>query len=65
MPDVTINESDQLRALKLPPRVRGTFLIYLMGYDPYFLMSRETFYRHAGVIKKKIGTDIVAARKAR
>jgi hypothetical protein len=34
-----------------------------MGFDAYFLMSRETYYRHAAVMQKKYGVEIRKAYK--
>lgn len=50
--------SEQLLFLKLPVRLRGTYVTWLMGYNPYFLMSRETFYRHKAELLSKYGIDI-------
>ena len=62
VPSVVIGAEEQLFALRLPPRVRGTYLLWVMGYDPYFLMSRETYYRHAQIIED-YGADIRANRR--
>lgn len=44
--EVVLSAEEQLKILRLPTKVRGTYVIWLMGFNPYFLMSRETFYRH-------------------
>lgn len=55
---VTLPPSEQLQIIKLPLSLRGTYITWRMGFNPYFMMSRETYYRHAKVMKQKYGIDI-------
>lgn len=50
--NIILAPSEQLEIIKLPTILRGTYITWRMGFDPYFLMSRETFYRHAKELKK-------------
>ncbi len=43
---VVIGEEEQLKIVKLPVNLRGTYITWRLGFNPYYLMSRETFYRH-------------------
>jgi len=61
--EVNITPSEQLQIIKLPLTLRGTYITWRMGFNPYFLMSRETYYRHAKVLKQKYGIDIKAEFK--
>ena len=56
--NVNIHPSEQLLIVRLPLTLRGTYITWRMGFNPYFLMSRETYYRHAKVMKQKYGIDI-------
>jgi len=56
-PDISLSAAQQLFIIKLPVRLRGTYITWLMGFDSYFLMSRETYYRHARELLK-YGVDI-------
>jgi dolichyl-phosphate-mannose--protein O-mannosyl transferase len=38
-----MTKAQQLTFLRLPVKLRGTYVTWLMGYNPYFLMSRETY----------------------
>lgn len=55
---VEIHPSEQLLIARLPLSLRGTYITWRMGFNPYFMMSRETYYRHAKVMKQKYGIDI-------
>lgn len=56
--EVTLTTEEQLFLLRLPCRLRGTWITWRIGFDPYFLMSRETYYRHAAELAKKYGVEI-------
>ena len=54
----TMTKDQQLTFLRLPVKLRGTYVTWLMGYNPYFLMSRETYYRHKRELLSTFGIDI-------
>ncbi|VVT01090.1 Phage X family [Marinobacter salarius] len=54
----SMTKDEQLTFLRLPVKLRGTYVTWLMGYNPYFLMSRETYYRHRQDLLSKYGIDI-------
>jgi hypothetical protein len=54
---ITLDTSQQLFIVRLPLRLRGTYITWLMGFECYFMMSRETYYRHAQELLK-YGVDI-------
>ncbi len=56
--DVVLTAEEQLFLVKLPCRLRGTWITWRLGFDPYFLMSRETYYRHADELARKYGIEI-------
>lgn len=56
--DITLTAEEQLFLIRLPLRLRGTWITWRMGFDAYFLMSRETYYRHAALLQKKYGVEI-------
>jgi hypothetical protein len=56
--DITLTTEEQLFLVKLPCRLRGTWITWRCGFDPYFLMSRETYYRHAEELAKKYDIEI-------
>lgn len=56
--DITLTTEEQLFLIRLPCRLRGTWITWKIGFDPYFLMSRETYYRHAAELEKKYGVNI-------
>ncbi|WP_235188627.1 hypothetical protein, partial [Catenovulum agarivorans] len=53
-----LNEKDQLTLARLPVNARGTWITWRCGMNPYFLCSRDTYYRHVKVIEKITGVDI-------
>lgn len=53
-----MTKDQQLQFLRLPVKLRGTYVTWLMGYNPYFLMSRETYYRHKRELLSNFGIDI-------
>ncbi len=55
---VTLTTEQQLLLVRMPCRLRGTYITWLLGFDPYFLMSRETYYRHAKELIKDYGIEI-------
>ncbi len=55
--ELTITAEQQLFIIKLPSRLRGTYVTWLLGFNGYFTMSRETYYRHAQELLK-YGVDI-------
>ncbi len=55
---ITLTAEEVLFLIRLPLRLRGTWITWRTGFDPYFLMSRETFYRHARVLSAKYGVEI-------
>ena len=56
--EVTLTTEQQLLLVRMPCRLRGTYITWLLGFDPYFLMSRETYYRHAEELATKYGIEI-------
>ena len=56
--DVTLTIEQQLLLVRMPCRLRGTYITWLLGFDPYFLMSRETYYRHARELSNDYGIEI-------
>ena len=56
--DVILTPEDQLFLVRLPTNLRGTWITWRLGFNPYFLMSRETYYRHATELKKKYDVEI-------
>ena len=56
--NVTLTTEQQLLLVRMPCRLRGTYITWLLGFDPYFLMSRETYYRHAKELAKNYGIEI-------
>lgn len=54
--EVTLDTEEQLFLIRLP--LRGTYITWRMGFEAYFLMSRETYYRHANELSKKYGVEI-------
>lgn len=54
----SMTKDQQLTFLRLPVKLRGTYVTWLMGYNPYFLMSRETYYRHKRELLSTFGIDI-------
>ncbi len=50
---IILEPEEQLIIIRLPQNLRGTYITWRMGFDPYFLMSRETFYRHARELAKR------------
>lgn len=54
----SMTKDEQLTFLRLPVKLRGTYVTWLMGYNPYFLMSRETYYRHKRELLSTFGIDI-------
>lgn len=61
--EVTLTTDEVLFLIRLPQRLRGTWITWRVGFDPYFLMSKETFYRHAKVLATKYGVEIRKAYK--
>jgi hypothetical protein len=55
---VILSSEQQLFIVRLPCRLRGTYITWLLGFDPYFLMSRETYYRHAQDLSQNYGVEI-------
>lgn len=55
---IKINEKLRLKIAYMPLRLRGTVLTWLMGFNPYFAMSRDTYYRHYEELKETWGIDI-------
>ncbi len=55
---VTLTPEDQLFLIRLPCKLRGTWVTWKLGFNPYFLMSRETYYRHANELADKYGVEI-------
>ena len=55
---VTLSIEQQLLIVRMPCRLRGTYITWLLGFDPYFLMSRETYYRHAKELAKNYVIEI-------
>tara|TARA_R110000787_G_scaffold263032_2_gene368736 strand:+ start:4804 stop:5004 length:201 start_codon:yes stop_codon:yes gene_type:complete len=55
---VALSAEEQLLIIKMPLRLRGTYITWRLGFEPYFLMSRETYYRHARELSNKWGIDI-------
>lgn len=55
---IVLTTEEQLFLIRLPLMLRGTWITWRMGFDPYFAMSRETFYRHARVLSSKYGVEI-------
>ncbi len=55
---VILTTEQQLLLVRMPCRLRGTYITWLLGFDPYFLMSRETYYRHAEELATKYGIEI-------
>ena len=56
--EVTLTTEQQLLLGIMPCRLRGTYITWLLGFDPSFLISRETYYRHAKELAKNYGTEI-------
>ena len=56
--EVILSTEQQLLLVRMPCRLRGTYISWLLGFDPYFLMSRETYYRHAKELASKYGIEI-------
>jgi len=56
--DLVLTAEEQLLIIKMPLRLRGTYITWRCGIEPYFLMSRETYYRHARELSNKWGIDI-------
>lgn len=56
--DIILTPEEQLFLVRLPCRLRGTWITWKVGFDPYFLMSRETYYRHAKELEDKWGVNI-------
>ena len=56
--DIILTQEDQLFLVRLPTNLRGTWITWRLGFNPYFLMSRETYYRHAKELAKKYGVEI-------
>ena len=56
--NVILTPEEQLFLIKLPCRLRGTWITWRLGFDPYFLMSRETYYGHVRELSKKHGIEI-------
>lgn len=55
---VTLTTEQQLLLVRMPCRLRGTYITWLLGFDPYFHMRRETYYRHAVELATKYRTKI-------
>lgn len=53
----TLATEQQLLLVRMPCRLRGTYITWLLGFAPYFLMSRETYYRHAEELATKYGIE--------
>ncbi len=58
--NIILDEKDQLIIAKLPVNARGTWITWRVGFNPYFLSSRETYYRHVKIIREITGVDINA-----
>ena len=43
--EIILSAEQQLQIIQLPVKLRGLYITWLIGCDPYFTMSRETFYR--------------------
>jgi hypothetical protein len=56
--NIVLTPEEQLIIIRLPVKLRGTYITWRMGVDPYFTMSRETYYRHANELSKKYGIEI-------
>ncbi len=52
------NKELRFKIACMPLTLRGTVLTWMIGLDPYFAMSRETYYRHYRILKKKWNIDI-------
>lgn len=50
--NVVLSPREQLFFLRLPHGLRGTWMLWRMGMDPYHHMARQTFYRHAEQLEK-------------
>lgn len=55
--DVVLSPQDQLFLLRLPHNLRGTWMLWRLGIDPYHHMARQTFYSHAKRLSR-YGVDI-------
>lgn len=55
---VTLTTEQELTLVRMPCRLRVTYITWLLGFDPYFLMRRETYYRHAEKLSTKYGIEI-------
>lgn len=53
-----LTPEDQLTLVRLPVNARGTWITWKIGVNPYFLSSRDTYYRHVKIIKEITGVDI-------
>lgn len=56
--NITLTPEEQLLIVRLPQRLRGTWITWKIGCNPYFLMSRETYYRHVSELSSKYGIEI-------
>ena len=56
--NIILTKKNQLFLVRLPCRLRGTWVTWKCGFNPYFLMSRETYYRHAEELATKYGVEI-------
>lgn len=55
---VLLDEKYQLIIARLPVNARGTWITWRVGLNPYFLSSRETYYRHVKIIQQITGINI-------
>lgn len=58
MKKIEITDAEALQVARMPLRLRGTWITWRLGFNPYFMMSRETYYRHYRELKERWGIDI-------
>jgi|GEM_PF-3543000 len=57
--NIQLDVKEQLFILNMHARYRGTYLVWRMGLKPYYVMSKETFYRHAREMLKLYKINIL------
>lgn len=58
MKKINITAEEIIMVGRMPLSLRGTWITWKLGFNPYFMMSRETFYRHWAELKDNYGIDI-------
>lgn len=58
MKNIKLTDKEIVQIARMPLRMRGTYITWRAGLEPYFLMSRETYQRHRKWFKDELGIDI-------